>query len=351
VASELRPDGKVQEDITLVASDTDRLDLNKLSAIPVAGATTTNGTAGPVVTLGQVATVKMGTGAVQIQRQDRNRAITLTGQAVGRPLADVVTDAQAAIDRVPMPAGYKVVLGGQVEKLNSALAQLAQALVLSLVLEYMLLVALYESWLYPLVRMLAIPLGLVGSFLGLYLTGNTINIYSLIGFIMAEGLVAKSGILLVDYTNTLRERGMSRTDALAEAARVRLRPILMTSATMIFGMLPLAMKLEAGAESRAPMAVVVIGGMLSSTLLTLFVVPALYTVFDDLQARLQRKRKTEPVAPAADVEDDIAAVPVTSAVRPALRPVRRVRRVRRQSVVVLAPRSARPRRLVSKRAA
>jgi HAE1 family hydrophobic/amphiphilic exporter-1 len=360
VASELRPTGKVQEDITLVASDTDRLDLNKLSAIPVAGATTTNGTPGPVVTLGQVATVKMGTGAVQIQRQDRNRAITLTGQAVGRPLADVVTDAQAAIDRVPMPAGYKVVLGGQVERLNSALAQLAQALVLSLVLEYMLLVALYESWLYPLVRMLAIPLGLVGSFLGLYLTGNTINIYSLIGFIMAEGLVAKSGILLVDYTNTLRERGMSRTDALAEAARVRLRPILMTSATMIFGMLPLAMKLEAGAESRAPMAVVVIGGMLSSTLLTLFVVPALYTVFDDLQARFQRKPKTDAVAPAAvDVEAEISTptvVPtgpgsVTRPVRPTLRPVRRVRPIRRQSVVVLAPRPARPRRLVSKRAA
>jgi HAE1 family hydrophobic/amphiphilic exporter-1 len=351
VASELRPTGKVQEDITLVASDTDRLDLNKLTAIPVAGASTTSASPGSVVTLGQVATVKMGTGAVQIQRQDRNRAITLTGQAVGRPLADVVGDAQVAINRVPLPAGYKVVLGGQVERLNSALAQLGQALVLSLVLEYMLLVALYESFLYPLVRMLAIPLGLVGSFLGLYLTGNTINIYSLIGFIMAEGLVAKSGILLVDYTNTLRERGMGRTEALAEAARVRLRPILMTSATMIFGMLPLAMKLEAGAESRAPMAVVVIGGMLSSTLLTLFVVPALYTVFDDLQARLQRKRKTDAVADFADVEGDLPADPIVKPLRPMPRPARRARRIRRQTVVLLAPRTARPRRLESKRAA
>jgi HAE1 family hydrophobic/amphiphilic exporter-1 len=176
-----------------------------------------------------------------------------------------------------------------VQQLNNALTQLGTALVLSLILEYLLLVALYESWLLPLVRMLTVPLGLAGAVLGLYLTQNTINIYSIIGMIMAEGLVAKSGILLVDYTQTLRERGIERTEALAQAARTRLRPILMTSATMICGMIPLALKLEPGAESRAPMAVVVIGGMLFSTVLTLVVVPALYTLFDDLQARFRRE--------------------------------------------------------------
>ena len=152
----------------------------------------------------------------------------------------------------------------------------------------MLLVALYESWFYPIVLILAVPLGIVGALLGLFVTHNTLNIFSIIGLIMAVGLVVKTGILLVDFTNTLRKRGMGRTEALAEAARVRLRPILMTTATMTFGMLPLALKLEPGAESRAPMAVVVIGGLLSSTLLAIFVTPALYTLLDDLQSMVFR---------------------------------------------------------------
>jgi HAE1 family hydrophobic/amphiphilic exporter-1 len=177
--------------------------------------------------------------------------------------------------------------------------------VLSIILEYMLLVALYESWFYPIVLILGVPLGIVGALLGLFVTHNTLNIFSIIGLIMAVGLVVKTGILLVDYTNTLRKRGMSRTEALAEAARVRLRPILMTTATMTFGMLPLALKLEPGAESRAPMAVVVIGGMLSSTLLAIFVTPALYALLDDLQNLVFRPARSalmprEPLAVAAE---------------------------------------------------
>lgn len=301
VVSQLRPSGKEQEDITLIASDVDRANLSSLASIPVG--TATGGGAGTassssifapstapaLITVGQIATIRPSSGPVTIQRVDRNRSITLSGAANGRPLGDVAADVRRAVQTVPLPPGYSVTYGGQVQQLNTALAALGAALVLSLVLEYMLLVALYESFLFPLVRMLTVPLGLVGAFLGLYVTNNTINIFSIIGMIMAEGLVAKSGILLVDYANTLRERGMGRTEALQEAARVRLRPILMTSATMIFGMLPLALKLEPGAESRAPMAVVVIGGLLSSTLLTMVTVPALYTLFDDLQRRFSRQ--------------------------------------------------------------
>jgi HAE1 family hydrophobic/amphiphilic exporter-1 len=161
------------------------------------------------------------------------------------------------------------------------------------------LVALYESWFYPLVRLCAVPLGLVGAFVALWVTQNTLNIFSIIGLIMAEGLVAKNGILLIDYTNQLRQRGLTRLQALAEAARVRLRPILMTSATLVFGLMPLALKLEAGAESRAPTAVVVIGAILSSTVLTLLVIPSIYTLFDDLQAFVTRKvRRAPAVVPA-----------------------------------------------------
>src|SRR5439155_13646178 len=142
---------------------------------------------------------------------------------------------------------------------------------------------------YPLVLMFSVPLGLVGSLFGLWITGNTINIFSLIGLIMGFGLVAKNGILLVDFTNMLRAQGMGRTEALAAAVRTRLRPILMTSATMVFGMFPLALKLESGAESRAPMAVVVIGAIMMATVLAVFVIPPVYTLFDDLQGLLARK--------------------------------------------------------------
>jgi HSP20 family molecular chaperone IbpA len=150
----------------------------------------------------------------------------------------------------------------------------------------------------------------------LLITGNTINIFSIIGMIMGEGLVAKSGILLIDYTNTLRERGVPRLQALQEAVKVRLRPILMTSATMVFGMLPLALKLEPGAESRAPMALVVIGALLSSTVLTLVIVPALYSLLDDLQVKfLGRKRRDfETIAQPEAVGAEPIKTPVTSGV-------------------------------------
>src|SRR5205814_2197291 len=200
---------------------------------------------------------------------------------------------------------YGFNLRGQVQVFNQAITALGAALLLSAVLEYMLLVALYESWLFPLVRMLTVPLGMIGAFVLLWLTGNTINIFSIIGMIMGDGLVAKSGILLVDYANTLRERGMGRTEALMQAVRVRLRPILMTSCTMIFGMLPLALKLEPGAETRAPMAVVVIGALLSSTLLTLVVVPSLYTVVDDIQNKFSGRKQVPAPTPA---EPEQAAV-------------------------------------------
>ncbi len=282
--SALRRPGQPQVDITIIGTARNRASLNDLMAVPVASGFNAGGAVnatGPV-TLGQIATVVPGSGPVQIQRTDRNRTLTLRGVASGRPLGPVAADLRAEIAKLELPPGYAVTLGGQVQQLDEALASLSQALILAVVLEYMLLVALYQSWFYPLVRMMAVPLGLVGALIGLIVTGNTLNIFSIIGLVMAEGLVAKTSILLIDYTNTLREEGMERTAALAEAARTRLRPILMTSATMVFGMFPLALKLEAGAESRAPIAVVVIGALVSSTFLTLIVVPALYTLFDDL---------------------------------------------------------------------
>jgi HAE1 family hydrophobic/amphiphilic exporter-1 len=295
VVTPFRPAGATQLDVTLVASDADRFNLANLSAIPIgtgaaagAAAAATTSTTPTIVTLGQVATIGYGTGPVQIQRVDRNRTMTISGTASGRPIGDIASDVTKAMNQISLPAGYSYQLRGGVQQLNNAFSTLGQALILSVVLEYMLLVALYESWFYPIVLILGVPLGIVGALLGLFVTHNTLNIFSIIGLIMAVGLVVKTGILLVDFTNTLRKRGMGRTEALAEAARVRLRPILMTTATMTFGMMPLALKLEPGAESRAPMAVVVIGGLLSSTLLAIFVTPALYTLLDDVQSKVFR---------------------------------------------------------------
>jgi HAE1 family hydrophobic/amphiphilic exporter-1 len=319
LVTELRPDGQAQKDVTLMASETDRLNLTNMSAIPVA---VTGGGAGStsapsVVTLGQIATVQPGTGPIRIQRVDRNRTMTLTGTASGRALGDVAKDVQAVVRSLELPAGYTVQVRGGVQQLNNSFTTLGQALILSVILEYMLLVALYESWFYPIVLILGVPLGIVGALLGLFITHNTLNIFSIIGLIMAVGLVAKTGILLVDFTNTLRKRGVPRTEALAEAARVRLRPILMTTATMSFGMLPLALKLEPGAESRAPMAVVVIGGLLSSTLLAVLVTPSLYTLLDDLQNLVMRKPRLVPELAlervAAPVSEGPVVVPAAAA--------------------------------------
>jgi HAE1 family hydrophobic/amphiphilic exporter-1 len=308
VVTELQPQGSEQEDITLEGSDTSRYDLTTLGQIPVGSSNNAP------VTLGQIATFTNGNGPVTIQRVNRADTVTLSASAVGRPLGDVAQDMTHALQTLNVPAGYSYALRGSVQIFNQAITALAAALVLSIILEYMVLVALYESWLLPFVRLLTVPLGLLGGLVMLLVTGNTINIFSIIGMIMGEGLVAKSGILLIDYTNTLRERGVGRLQALQEAVRVRLRPILMTSATMVFGMLPLALKLEPGAESRAPMALVVIGALLSSTVLTLVIVPALYSLLDDLQVKfLGRKRRDfetfvpPETAPAAPAQQPVAA--------------------------------------------
>jgi len=187
---------------------------------------------------------------------------------------------------MPLPQGYSISYAGQVQQQETAFSTLLGALSLSVLLVYMLMVALYESLLTPLAIMFSLPVALVGAFLGLYLTGNTFNIFSLIGMIMLMGLVGKNAILLVDFTDLLRRQGVPRTEAILQAGFTRLRPIIMTSSTVLFAMLPLALKLQDGGESRAPLAVVIMGGVLSSTLLTLVLVPAVYTILDDAKVAM-----------------------------------------------------------------
>jgi HAE1 family hydrophobic/amphiphilic exporter-1 len=193
-----------------------------------------------------------------------------------------VEKVQEASKKLALAPGYRVVFSGDAEGMAESFGYMAEALVLAVLFVYFILAAQFESFLEPLAIMFSLPLSIVGMAAMLLLTGDTINIMSLIGLIMLMGLVTKNAILLVDYAKVLRGRGMERREAVITAGRTRLRPIVMTTLAMIFGMLPLALAIGAGAEMRAPMARAVVGGLLTSTLLTLLVVPVMYTFMEDL---------------------------------------------------------------------
>ena len=277
VATQLRVQDQAQVDVrVLVARDQAGVPLN-LDYVPVLT------TRGVLVRLGQVATISSATGPAQINRSDRNRSVGVSGAVAGRPLGDVANEIRQAQAQIPMPPGYRATVGGAVQNLDRAITSLTSALGLSVVLMYMLLAALFNSFLSPLIVIASLPLAMVGAFGGLWFLDKTLNIFSLIGIIMLTGLVSKNAILLVDYTNTLREEeGLTASEALRRAGPIRLRPILMTSATLIASMLPILLGTGPGSEMRSPVAAVLVGGMITSTLLTLLFVPALYSYFDDL---------------------------------------------------------------------
>jgi HAE1 family hydrophobic/amphiphilic exporter-1 len=190
-----------------------------------------------------------------------------------------------------MAPGYRVVFSGEAEDMAESFGYLLQALLLAIILVYLILAAQFESFIEPLSIMLSLPLSLVGMAAMLALTRDTLSMMSLIGLIMLMGLVTKNAILLIDYTKKLRLQGMERREALITAGRTRLRPIMMTTLAMIFGMLPVALAIGAGAEMRAPMARAVIGGLITSTFLTLLVVPVTYALLDDFAGWVGRWRK------------------------------------------------------------
>jgi HAE1 family hydrophobic/amphiphilic exporter-1 len=244
--------------------------------------------AGQQIALSQVASFSRTDSARQILRRDRQNVATISANTAGRPLGALTADIKARMAGVSIPFGYEVGYTGDQQNMSSSFGSLTWALGASLLLVFMILVVLYESFLTPLIRMLSIPCGIIGAFAALAVTGKAINIISFIGLIMLDGLIAKNGTLLIDYTHTLTRRGMPLREALVEAGITRLRPILMTSATMIVGMLPLALSLGASSEIRSGMAVVLIGGLLTSTLLTPILLPVVYTLIDDLRSSRAR---------------------------------------------------------------
>ncbi|MBZ0158494.1 MAG: efflux RND transporter permease subunit [Alphaproteobacteria bacterium] len=247
---------------------------------------------GPVlVPLGNIVSHEVSATPSEINRQALSREIVVSANLDTLPLGTAVEKVKKAAERIPMEPGYRIVFSGESEDMAESFGYMAESLLLAVLLVYLILAAQFESFLEPLSIMLSLPLSIVGMAGMLFLTRDTVNIMSLIGLIMLMGLVTKNAILLVDYAKVLRGRGMGRSEAVITAGRTRLRPIIMTTLAMIFGMLPLAFALGAGAEMRAPMARAVIGGLLTSTLLTLLVVPVMYTVLDDLETWLKRKLK------------------------------------------------------------
>jgi HAE1 family hydrophobic/amphiphilic exporter-1 len=253
--------------------------------------------------LREVASVVPGSAPSTIRRKDLVREVRVSANPDGRPLQNVLDDIYAAAAALNLPPGYDIVAGGDAEELEVMFTSMFEALTLAVIFIYLILASQFGSFTHPLAIMLSLPLSLVGVAGALLITGDTLNIMSMIGLIMLMGLVTKNAILLVDFTNQSRAAGMGRTEALIRAGSTRLRPIVMTTLAMIFGMLPLAFAIGAGAEMRAPMARAVIGGLITSTLLSLLVVPVVYTFLDDFRPAavlgwLRGRRKVETPRPA-----------------------------------------------------
>lgn len=244
-----------------------------IRSIPVQ---TTNG----LVTLGSVAEIKDAIGPVRLRRFDKQESVEIQANVTNRPLQDVLNDIDKELQSTDLGPDVTYEFTGQANNMHDTFAEMAQALGLSLVLVYMVLAILYESFSTPIIRMFSLPLGLIGSLSLLAITHNTINLYSLIGILVMDGVVAKNGTLLLDYTLTLQKQGFSAKDAIIEAGKNRLRPIFMTTLTMIVGMLPTALAMTAGSETRVSMAWVIIGGLLSSTVFTLLIIPIIFLYFE-----------------------------------------------------------------------
>jgi hydrophobic/amphiphilic exporter-1 (mainly G- bacteria), HAE1 family len=276
-------------DVRLTLADQVQTDFPALSNLTVRSNT------GELVPLSSVVRLERGVGPTQIAREARMRQITIFAGLDGLALGEASAKTLELARRV-VPSSIETEMSGTSQLMSESFGYMIVALILAILLVYMILAAQFESFLHPFTIMMSLPLAVIGAFGGLYLAGQTFSIFSMIGLIMLMGLVTKNAILLVDFTQKQKAQGASTHDALLVAGPIRLRPILMTTAAMILGMLPVALGLGEGGEARAPMAVVVIGGLITSTILTLVVVPVVFSLIEGLRDRMHRRRPTVPVA-------------------------------------------------------
>lgn len=244
---------------------------------------------GSSVALSDLASFKLATGPVQIDRKDQARQATVSCDLLNRDLKSVTKDIQTQVGKIQLPAGYSIEYGGQNEQMMESFSSLFLALLMAILLVYVVMVIQYESFFDPFIIMFSIPTAIIGIVLGLLVTGRSFSVTAFIGIIMLAGIVVSNAIVYIDYLKKLRASGMERNTAIIEAGRVRLRPILMTALATILAMIPMATGLGEGGETSAPLATVVIGGLIASTFVTLLLLPVIYTIFDDWGKKFKRK--------------------------------------------------------------
>jgi HAE1 family hydrophobic/amphiphilic exporter-1 len=285
------PSGETR-DVEVRHAPESRERVNDLAALPLI-VQTENGVA--TVPLGQVATIRRTLGPAVVNHLDRERVINVQANTSGRPLGEIMKDINARVDAMQFPPGVRLTQGGESKDQAEVFGGILSALGIAVLLMYLILVMQFGSFLDPLAILISLPLSLIGVMLALAITGKPINIMSMIGVILLAGIVAKNAILLIDFAKWARERdGLPLREALIEAGAIRLRPILMTTFALIAGMMPIALGRGEGAEWRAPLGIAVIGGVITSTLLTLLVIPTFYEIFDQTRTRLARRFGRRP---------------------------------------------------------
>jgi len=276
-------DGDSEYDINVMMDQLDRNSINDVSGLSFIN------DRGQSIRLNQFAKIRPSSGTTQLQRYNRVPSVTVQCQVIGRPVGSVGEDVMKAVNGMQLPAEIVIIPEGDMKYQTEAFGSMGLAFLASILFVYLIMVALYDSYIYPFVVLFSIPLAIIGALLALGLTMQSLTIFSILGMIMLVGLVGKNAILLVDFTNQSRAEGHSTMDALLLAGRVRMRPILMTTLSMIFGMLPIALATGAGSEWKNGMAWALIGGLTSSLFLTLIVVPVVYYLIDSLKSKMTRK--------------------------------------------------------------
>lgn len=251
---------------------------------------------GQRIKLSQFADVSESSGPSLLERRDKSPSVNVNAQVVGRPVGDVAAEWETKFSEIPRPIGVNYTWGGDMEMQGDGFNTLGIALLAAIILVYLVMVGLYNSYVHPFVVLFSIPLSLIGVMVILALTNNSINIFTILGMIMLIGLVCKNAILIVDFTNLRKAEGESTYNALIQANHARLRPILMTTIAMVFGMIPIALAKGAAAEMNNGLALVIIGGLISSLFLTLIIVPVVYSIFDGITRRIGKKKKTDYAA-------------------------------------------------------